>query len=53
MKLKAGILRVDLLLIDTGDLHDGNGLSNVMSPNGLKLNSIHQEADYDVLAIGI
>jgi 2',3'-cyclic-nucleotide 2'-phosphodiesterase (5'-nucleotidase family) len=28
MKAKAADLGVDLLLIDTGDLHDGNGLSD-------------------------
>lgn len=53
MKHKAGRLGVDLLLVDTGDLHDGNGLSDATKPNGLLSNPIHQEVDYDVLAIGM
>ncbi|CAG8950703.1 hypothetical protein HYFRA_00002913 [Hymenoscyphus fraxineus] len=52
MRHKAGRLGVDLLLVDTGDLHDGNGLSDSTSPNGLLSNPIHQEVDYDILTIG-
>ncbi|KAF2397990.1 hypothetical protein EJ06DRAFT_480977 [Trichodelitschia bisporula] len=52
MKEKAKRLGVDLLLIDTGDLHDGAGLSDVTTPNGLVSNPIWENIDYDVLTIG-
>ena len=52
MKSKARSLGVDLLLIDTGDLHDGAGLSDATSPNGLLSNPIFETIDYDLLTIG-
>ncbi|KAF4312123.1 Metallo-dependent phosphatase [Botryosphaeria dothidea] len=52
MKKKARELGVDLLLIDTGDLHDGAGLSDATDPNGLISNPIWENIDYDLLAIG-
>ncbi|KAG4440478.1 hypothetical protein IFR05_004013 [Cadophora sp. M221] len=52
MKQKAGRLGVDLLIVDTGDLHDGTGFSDVTTPNGVYSNPIHSKLDYDVLAIG-
>lgn len=52
MKHRAGNLGVDLLLIDTGDLHDGNGLSDATSPNGAISNPIFENIDYDLLTIG-
>ncbi|PMD65487.1 uncharacterized protein K444DRAFT_703282 [Hyaloscypha bicolor E] len=52
MKHKAGNLGVDLLLVDTGDLHDGNGLSDAALPNGVYSNPIFDEVDYDLLTIG-
>lgn len=52
MKHKAGNLGVDLLLIDTGDLHDGNGLSDATTPNGAVTNPIFENIDYDLLTIG-
>ncbi|KAF7507007.1 hypothetical protein GJ744_011031 [Endocarpon pusillum] len=52
MKQRAGSLGVDLLLVDSGDLHDGNGLSDATSPNGVISNRIFAEVDYDILAIG-
>ncbi|KAL8665355.1 MAG: hypothetical protein Q9202_002247 [Teloschistes flavicans] len=52
MKHKAGNLGVDLLLIDTGDLHDGNGLSDATTPNGAVTNPIFENVDYDLLTIG-
>ena len=42
----------DLLLIDSGDRHDGNGLSDITSPNGLKSTPIFIKKDYDLLTIG-
>lgn len=35
-----------------GDLHDGAGLSDASSPNGLVSNPIFEEVDYDLLTIG-
>lgn len=52
MKKKAAGLGVDLLLVDTGDLHDGNGLSDASSPNGAVTNPIFENVDYDLLTIG-
>ncbi|KAF2853728.1 hypothetical protein T440DRAFT_487046 [Plenodomus tracheiphilus IPT5] len=52
MKQKARKLGVDLLLVDTGDLHDGAGLSDATSPNGNISNAIFENIDYDLLTIG-
>ncbi|KAK1961848.1 calcineurin-like phosphoesterase [Colletotrichum sublineola] len=61
MRQKAHDLDVDLLVVDTGDLHDGAGLSdatgvssyaNGTGVNGQLSNPIFQNIDYDVLAIG-
>jgi hypothetical protein len=52
MRRKASNLGVDLLLIDSGDLHDGNGLSDATSPNGAVSNPIFENVDYDLLTIG-
>ncbi|GMM28491.1 hypothetical protein DAMA08_012070 [Martiniozyma asiatica (nom. inval.)] len=42
----------DLLLVDTGDRHDGNGLSDMTSPNGQLSNEIFLMADYDLVTVG-
>lgn len=42
----------DLLVVDTGDRHDGNGLSDVTTPNGAKSLPIFIEQDYDLVTIG-
>ncbi|RDW75235.1 hypothetical protein BP6252_06377 [Coleophoma cylindrospora] len=52
MTQKAGNLGVDLLLIDTGDLHDGNGLSDATSLDGSLSNPIFENINYDLLTIG-
>ncbi|KAJ6021302.1 hypothetical protein N7540_006806 [Penicillium herquei] len=52
MRDKADQQKVDLLLIDTGDLHDGNGLSDATSPNGEVTNPIFENIDYDILTPG-
>lgn len=52
MKHQATRLGVDLLLIDTGDLHDGAGLSDNTDPNGLVANPIFENVQYDLLSIG-
>ncbi|KAF1985429.1 Metallo-dependent phosphatase [Aulographum hederae CBS 113979] len=43
---------VDLLVVDCGDLHDGAGLSDATTPNGLVSLPLFEEIDYDLLAIG-
>ncbi|KFY91548.1 hypothetical protein V500_04616 [Pseudogymnoascus sp. VKM F-4518 (FW-2643)] len=52
MKARATELKVDLLLVDTGDLHDGNGMSDATSPNGAANNPIFENISYDLLTIG-
>ncbi|KAJ3950080.1 uncharacterized protein N0V96_001217 [Colletotrichum fioriniae] len=61
MRKKAKDLDVDLLVVDTGDLHDGAGISdatgvstyaNGTGVNGQLSNPIFENIDYDVLAIG-
>ncbi|PKI84737.1 hypothetical protein MVES1_001224 [Malassezia vespertilionis] len=64
MRKRAAERGVDLLLVDTGDLHDGNGLSDgfpELSPDdpqyklavdGHASNQIFAFADYDLLTIG-
>ncbi|KAJ5346606.1 hypothetical protein N7541_009088 [Penicillium brevicompactum] len=52
MKDQAANKNVDLLLIDTGDLHDGNGLSDATDPNGKITNPIFENIDYDLLTPG-
>ncbi|CCH42554.1 putative secreted protein [Wickerhamomyces ciferrii] len=42
----------DLLLIDTGDKHDGNGLSDATRPNGRKSTPIFNKQNYDLVTIG-
>ncbi|MCJ1475518.1 hypothetical protein MMC13_004181 [Lambiella insularis] len=52
MQHMAGGLGVDLLLVDTGDLHDGNGDSDAEYPDGSLSNPIFENVDYDILTIG-
>ncbi|KAM0515744.1 hypothetical protein ACHAPE_005823 [Trichoderma viride] len=52
MKQAAHDMNVDLLLVDTGDLHDGNGLSDATKVDGTKSMPIFDEVDYDLLTIG-
>ncbi|WPH03211.1 secreted protein [Acrodontium crateriforme] len=52
MRSKASELDVDLLLVDTGDLHDGAGLSDATPLNGQLSNPIFEKVDYDLLTIG-
>ncbi|KAI1120547.1 Metallo-dependent phosphatase-like protein [Nemania abortiva] len=51
-KHQAGNMGVDLLIVDTGDLHDGAGLSDATSPDGEISITIFDDVDYDLLAIG-
>lgn len=52
MKERARANNQDLLLIDSGDRHDGNGLSDLTSPNGALLLPIFVKQKYDILTIG-
>ncbi|PHH62939.1 hypothetical protein CDD81_6572 [Ophiocordyceps australis] len=52
MKQTASDKGVDLLLIDTGDLHDGTGLSDSTEVDGASSMPIFNEIDYDLLAMG-
>ncbi|KAF3064909.1 hypothetical protein GL218_02310 [Daldinia childiae] len=51
-KQQAGDMGVDLLLVDTGDLHDGAGLSDATTPDGEVSMKIFDKARYDLLTIG-
>ncbi|SCU78893.1 LADA_0A08394g1_1 [Lachancea dasiensis] len=42
----------DLILVDTGDKHDGNGLSDATVPNGRISTEIFNKQDYDLLTLG-
>jgi 2',3'-cyclic-nucleotide 2'-phosphodiesterase (5'-nucleotidase family) len=42
----------DLLLIDTGDRHDGNGMSDLTTPNGKYSSKIFMMMDYDLITVG-
>lgn len=52
MKVKADVLGVDLLLIDSGDLHDGTGFGDATTPNGKFTLPIFKQLPYDLLSIG-
>ncbi|KAG8998214.1 hypothetical protein FRB94_006993 [Tulasnella sp. JGI-2019a] len=55
MKAQAKERSVDLLVVDSGDLHDGNGLSDGFPEGGVdghETNQIITEVPYDVLSIG-
>jgi 2',3'-cyclic-nucleotide 2'-phosphodiesterase (5'-nucleotidase family) len=41
-----------MLILNAGDLHDGDGLSDAALPNGVLSNPIFDEIEYDVLTIG-
>ncbi|KAG8973651.1 hypothetical protein FRC05_008587 [Tulasnella sp. 425] len=55
MKELAATRGADLLVVDSGDMHDGNGLSDGFPPggvNGHETNKIFARMPYDALAIG-
>jgi 2',3'-cyclic-nucleotide 2'-phosphodiesterase (5'-nucleotidase family) len=52
MKQTAGNMGADLLIVDTGDLHDGSGLSDATKVDGELSMPIFSEIDYDLLTIG-
>jgi 2',3'-cyclic-nucleotide 2'-phosphodiesterase (5'-nucleotidase family) len=52
MREQAHYRRKDLLVVDSGDLHDGNGLADATPLSGQVSNPIFQMINYDALAIG-
>lgn len=42
----------DLLLVDSGDRHDGNGLSDITLPNGQKSIPVFLSQHYDIITLG-
>ncbi|KAI9276032.1 Metallo-dependent phosphatase-like protein [Sporodiniella umbellata] len=52
MKEKAKKLRKDLFVVDTGDTHDGDGLSDVTNPKGKETLPLIANIPYDLLTIG-
>ncbi|PWY75048.1 Ser/Thr protein phosphatase family protein [Aspergillus heteromorphus CBS 117.55] len=52
MRDKADQYNVDLLVVDTGDIVTGNGLSDVTNPQGRISNKIFRNLPYDLLTIG-
>ena len=52
MKEKAHSEGRDLILVDSGDLHDGTGLSDTTPLDGEITDEIFKYIDYDLLSIG-
>ncbi|EIE78950.1 hypothetical protein RO3G_03655 [Rhizopus delemar RA 99-880] len=52
MKQKAKKLKKDLFIVDTGDTHDGDGLSDVTDPRGEVTQPLITNIPYDILTIG-
>ncbi|KAG0209374.1 hypothetical protein BGX28_010362 [Mortierella sp. GBA30] len=52
MRDQAKHRRKDLLVVDSGDLHDGNGLADATPLDGQVSNPIFEKINYDALAIG-
>ncbi|KAL1931515.1 hypothetical protein VTP01DRAFT_9658 [Rhizomucor pusillus] len=52
MKEKSRRLKKDLFIVDTGDTHDGNGLSDTTNPHGAVTQPMLLHIPYDILAIG-
>ncbi|KAI0379842.1 Metallo-dependent phosphatase-like protein [Hypomontagnella monticulosa] len=51
-KHQAGNMGVDLLVVDTGDLHDGAGLSDATTPDAEISMKVFDKVEYDLLTIG-
>lgn len=52
MKEKADSMGVDVLLVDTGDRIEGNGLYDASDPKGKYLYDIFKEQDIDIICTG-
>lgn len=42
----------DLLVVDSGDRHDGNGLSDITTPNGERSLPVFMQQHYDIITLG-
>lgn len=42
----------DLILVDSGDRHDGNGLSDITTPNGARSLPVFMKQNYDIVTLG-
>jgi 2',3'-cyclic-nucleotide 2'-phosphodiesterase (5'-nucleotidase family) len=49
---RAEELGADVVVVDTGDKHDGNGLSDATAPNGLFSTPLFNTMDYDLVTLG-
>jgi 2',3'-cyclic-nucleotide 2'-phosphodiesterase (5'-nucleotidase family) len=52
MKQQAATREVDLLVVDSGDRHDGNGLSDATTPDGEISERVFMNVDFDIITIG-
>ncbi|KAJ0416206.1 Metallo-dependent phosphatase-like protein [Aspergillus carlsbadensis] len=52
MRDRADQLNVDLLVVDTGDLVTGNGLSDSTKPYGLVSRGLFENLEFDLLTVG-
>lgn len=52
MRRKADDAGVDILVVDSGDRHDGNGLSDATNPPAIYTESLFTMMDYDIITIG-
>jgi 2',3'-cyclic-nucleotide 2'-phosphodiesterase (5'-nucleotidase family) len=52
MRRRADEKGVDVVVVDTGDRHDGNGLSDATNPDGAISQLIFKHADLDIVTIG-
>ncbi|KAI8388326.1 nucleoside phosphatase family-domain-containing protein [Radiomyces spectabilis] len=52
MKEKARKMKKDLFVVDCGDTHDGNGLSDTTQPKGKETQPLLKKIPYDILSIG-
>lgn len=52
LKQRAYTQGQDLLLVDSGDRHDGNGLSDMTKLHGELSDPIFMSADYDIVSLG-
>lgn len=52
LREKALVKGVDLIVVDTGDKQDGNGLSDATTPSGDISSGIFNQMDYDLVTLG-
>ncbi|KAF9949369.1 hypothetical protein BGZ70_001803 [Mortierella alpina] len=52
MRQQASLRRQDLLVVDSGDLHHGTGLTDITELDGQLSNPIFEKINYDALSIG-